>query len=165
MLLLAGPALAAPPVNRHFALAGQGQLLLTEPASWQDKLNPSAEGTPPSILITPRGGGGFELHLQPVYATAPGAAAPENAQIRATVAAAESVEQTLALHEIVGDTGSGYYFSATDRAPKPGECKYMIQGMLRVGSIAVIFTLLSNDGQDGQVRAALELLRHASQAP
>jgi hypothetical protein len=51
----------------------------------------------------------------------------DEATIRSEVAAAakkaasQSVEGTLPLQELKGIEGRGYYFSATDRAPGPGE--------------------------------------------
>jgi len=61
------------------------------------------------------------------------------------------------------DGGTGYYFSATDRAPNPGEYKYLTQGMLPVGELVVTFTILSNDGGEAAVSAALTLLRDLAQ--
>jgi hypothetical protein len=71
------------------------------------------------------------------------------------------VEGVLPLQEIKGVDGRGFYFTATDRAPKPGEAKYLTQGIIRVGEISLAFTVLTNDGQEAVVRAALEMLRTA----
>jgi hypothetical protein len=76
-------------------------------------------------------------------------------------AASQFVEGALPLQELKGTEGRGFYFSATDRAPGPGEYKYLTQGIVRVGEIALAFTVLTNDGQEGVVKAALEMLRTA----
>ncbi|HEY7676568.1 MAG TPA: hypothetical protein VIG69_05830, partial [Candidatus Methylomirabilis sp.] len=68
---------------------------------------------------------------------------------------------TIEVRELQGVAARGYYFSATDRAPKPGEYKFMTQGMLRVGSLLVTFTILTNDGQGNIVADALAMLRSA----
>jgi hypothetical protein len=65
--------------------------------------------------------------------------------------------------EFQGRSGPGFYFSATDRAPKPGEYKFLTQGIVRVGELSVTFTILTNDGQEAVVKQALEALKGASQ--
>jgi hypothetical protein len=43
--------------------------------------------------------------------------------------------------DLKGVTGLGFYFFATDRAPGPGEYKYLTQGIVRVGEISLAFGL------------------------
>jgi hypothetical protein len=76
-------------------------------------------------------------------------------------AKAQAVETTIEVRELQGAAARGYYFSATDRAPQPGEYKFLTQGMLRVGSLLVTFTILTNDGQAGIVADALAMMRSA----
>jgi hypothetical protein len=80
-------------------------------------------------------------------------------------ATSQSVERVLPIQEIKGVDGRGFYFAATDRAPKPGEYKYLTQGMIRVGEIALAFTILTNDGEESVVQAALKILRTAAHRP
>ena len=68
----------------------------------------------------------------------------------------------LSVNELTGTSGVGYYFSATDRAPAPGEYRYMTQGMISVGALAVTFTILTNDGQSGVVDDALAMVSRAA---
>ena len=63
--------------------------------------------------------------------------------------------------ELQGTAGKGFYFCATDRAPKPGEYKYLTQGTIRVGELLVTFTILTNDGQAGVVSGAMMMLKTA----
>jgi len=49
----------------------------------------------------------------------------------------------------------------TARAPAPREYKYLTRGIVRVGEIALAFTVLTNDGQEGVVKATLKMLRTA----
>ena len=104
----------------------------------------------------------------------PGSAAGgsvDPAAVRALVAAAakgaqsQSVEKTLAIRDLAATNGQGYYFLATDRAPAPGEWKYLTQGAVGVGSVLVVFTILTNDGQDDIAAAALDMVRHATLQP
>ena len=80
-------------------------------------------------------------------------------------AQSQAVEKKLAVVAFDGQSGPGYYFSATDKAPKPGEYKYMTQGMLIVRELAVSFTILTNDGQQQVVQDALTMLKGASHTP
>ena len=72
-------------------------------------------------------------------------------------------ESFLPLEELSGAKGPGYYFSATDKAPKPEEFAYLTQGMLLVGELAVTFSVLTNDGQEKVRDAALDMLKRAVQ--
>jgi hypothetical protein len=49
----------------------------------------------------------------------------------------------------------------TDKAPNPGEYKYLTQGMLRVSELVVSFSILTNDGQEQVREDALALLKSA----
>ena len=53
-------------------------------------------------------------------------------------------------------------FFSTDRAPKPDEYKYMTQGMILVGDIALTFTILTNDGQEIVITNALSMLKSST---
>ena len=76
-------------------------------------------------------------------------------------AKAQAVERDLPIIEFQGRSGPGFYFSATDRAPKPGEFKSLTQGIVRVGELAVTFTILTNEGQDPIVKQAIDALKGA----
>jgi hypothetical protein len=56
----------------------------------------------------------------------------------------------------------GYYYTVTDKAPKPGEFKLMTQGMFGLVDLRVSFTILTNEGQEGTVKEALAMLSSAS---
>ena len=105
--------------------------------------------------------------VTPMWAVRPGVVMPVGEEIRSQVAKAaadakaEAVEKTIPVLELQGDSGGGYYFSATDRAPKPGEYKYMTQGMIRIGELATTFTILSNDGAGSVVPDTLRSLKRA----
>ena len=73
--------------------------------------------------------------------------------------AKQSVEKTIEVKPLKGSTIVGYYFAATDRGrQKPGEFKFLNQGVVLVETLLVTFTTLTNDGQDAVVTAALSML-------
>ena len=75
--------------------------------------------------------------------------------------AEQAVEKTIDVKPLKGGTNTGYYFAVTDRAPKPGEFKFLNQGMVIVADLLVTFTILTNDGQDAVVTAGLSMLSAA----
>ena len=73
------------------------------------------------------------------------------------------MEKALRVRQLSGDGNQGFYFLATDSAPKPGQFKYLTQGIAHVGDINLAFTILTNDGQEMVVKDALDMIRRASQ--
>ena len=162
---IAATAFAGSP--RVFELPDHGALTLAVPDGWTDKVNRPSNRLPPTILLRPGAAGSGEVLITAGWPIPPVTKLPDEAGIRSEVAtvakkiAPQSVEGTLSLQELKGIEGRGFYFSATDRAPGPGEYKYLTQGIVRVGDISLVFTVLTNDGQEAVVKAALEMLRKA----
>jgi hypothetical protein len=150
-----------------FELPDHGALTLTVPDGWMDKVNHPANRLPPTILLRPGAAGSGEVIVTAVWPIPPATKLSDEATIRSEVAeaakkaASQSVEDALPLQELKGTEGRGFYFSGTDRAPAPGEYKYLTQGIIRVGEIALAFTVLTNDGQEAVVNAALAMLQSA----
>jgi hypothetical protein len=137
------------------------------PEGWVGEMKQPESQLPPTITMTPRSGAKFVITMTVAWPMTSARKMLDQDTIRSAVAGAaksaepESVEGVLPLQEIKGVDGRGFYFTATDRAPKPGEAKYLTQGIIRVGEISLAFTVLTNDGQEAVVRAALEMLRTA----
>jgi hypothetical protein len=165
--LIAASAAALASSSRVFELPDHGALTLAVPDGWKDKMNRPANQLPPTILLKPGAAGSGEVLITAVWPIPPATKIADEAMLRSQVAAAakkiapQSVEGTLPLQELKGVEGQGFYFSATDRAPGPGEYKYLTQGTVRVGEIELAFTVLTNDGQETVVKAAMEMLRTA----
>jgi hypothetical protein len=153
--------------SRVFELPDHGALTLTVPDSWVDKMNRPTNRLPPTILLRPGAAGSGEVLITAVWPIPSVTNISDEATIRSEVAeaakkaASQSVEGALPLQELKGTEGRGFYFSATDRAPAPGEYKYLTQGIVRVGEIALAFTVLTDDGQEAVVKAALAMLQSA----
>jgi hypothetical protein len=153
---------------QSFKLPGHGELQLRVPDSWAAVVSQPSENLPPTIVLKAKSGQPFQILITPVWALG-GVALPGLAEVKQEVGAAakvavpQSVEGTLPLQELSGASNHGYYFKATDRAPKVGEFKYMTQGIVCLGEINVAFTVLTNDGQDSVIKAALDAMREALQ--
>jgi hypothetical protein len=162
-------AIAADGETKRYALPDNTSLELSIPAGWQDDVKQGESGTPPTIAFTPRAGPPFQAFVTPIWRPRPEVPVASAEQIRQSVQrAAEQVqpraaESSLPVDELSGAKGPGYYFSATDKAPKPEEFKYLTQGMLLVGELAVTFSILTNDGQEKMRDAALDMLKRAAQ--
>jgi hypothetical protein len=169
LLVASGAVFSGDLATQRFALPNHGVLKLSFPSSWHSQLRQPAGSLPPTIALTPTAGAPFQILITAIWAIPPRDPLPNHAAIHDQVAAAaksaapESVEGTVPLRDLRGPHNQGYYFLATDRAPKPGEFKYLTQGIVELGGINLAFTLLTNDGQDRVVKAALDMLRVAVQ--
>jgi hypothetical protein len=167
ILLVAWP-LSAIAAASHIALPDGDELWLTIPAAWNQKFDSPRKNMPPGVWLTPRQGPTFNVLITPLSGTALGAAMTDENKLRAIVtsssrnALAKSVEMTIPVHDLTGPDVHGFYYFATDRAPKPDEWKYLIQGMINIDAAPFAFTILTNDGQEAIAKAALELIRSAS---
>jgi hypothetical protein len=121
---------------RRFTLPEHGQFVIQVPTDWKGEVRQSGNRMPPTITFTPASGKPFHILMTAIWP------ATRDQQ-----------------------PGPGFYFSATDRAPKPDEYKFLTQGVVRVGELSVTFTILTNDGQDAVVKQALDALKSATQEP
>jgi len=85
-----------------------------------------------------------------------------NVEAAAKSAEQQSTEGTLSVRELPGSQGRGFQVAATDAAPNPGAYNYMAQGLVQVGTVALAFTALTNDGEDDVVKTALAIVKSAS---
>jgi hypothetical protein len=160
--LLLSVAIAADGEKKSFSLPDNSKLELAIPAGWKDELKAQA------IALTPRDGAPFQVVVTPIARQRPGTSADTSIRMRQSVqdhadkVKPSAVEPILTAEALPGAPGPGFYFSATDREPKPGEFKYLTQGMLLVGDVVVGFSILTNDGQEKVKDEALAMLKSAS---
>jgi len=153
---------------RHLAVPNRGQLELQAPASWRDKAEPIKGVGLPTITFHPVAGPEFEVLVSAIRGPA-GSDFNSQAKVREQVERAGqavlpmAVETKLVIKELAGQTGKGYYFSVTDRAPKLGEYKYMTQGEIGVGDLLLTFTILSHEKEGKVLQDALAMLAGAKQ--
>jgi hypothetical protein len=154
---------------RRFQLPGHGALVMAVPDAWQEQIEQLPNGLASTLKFVAKSGPAFEVLVTPVWVKAGKAAARDPAYIRkkiesmAAVAKPQAVEKALEIKTLKGGSGVGYYFSATDRMHGPGGYRHLTRGILPVGELTVVFTILTNDGSDTTVNAALLLLQDATQ--
>jgi hypothetical protein len=168
-VIVAAPTLARAEENavRSYLLPEHGTFQVKVPESWKDSVAQPTGGLPPTITFTAKAGAAFKILLTPVWSAQPDlkTPTPDELKIRVQRSADEmtqrAVEKNIEVKLLKGPTNIGYYFAATDPAPKPGEFKLLNQGMIAVKDLLVAFTILTNDGQDAVVAAALSMLSGA----
>jgi len=173
ILWVAGPcftglALAAAR-SQDFAVPDHGTVTMAVPAEWTSDLHQPEGRLPPTVSIKARAGAPFEMRITILWPVGMTVKQFSEVALEAMVEGAaksaepQSVEGKLAIKPLSGAGGTGYYFAATDKAPKPDEFKFLTQGMLQCGSVTLAFTILGNDGQAASVEAALDMLLGARQ--
>jgi hypothetical protein len=180
IILLAGIALffgnavqaADDGVDRTYNIPGHGQLRLHLPTGWNDEVRQHPGDFPPTIFISGFDGSPFVVFITPRWPD-PHAASdfgtPKSIHeivVKAAHAAeSESIEGKLSVVTMGGGRGPGYYFDATDKAPKPGEFKYMTQGAVGAGGVVCTFTILTSDKKSVVKTKALNMVSQAGWRP
>ena len=146
------------------SVPGGGALVLPAPEGWRNGRQP---GPVPTVSLTPASGNSFQVMVSPLVAPDGGVAPASRESLRRLVEAganeakSQAVEKSLPIQSFGSGEVQGNYFSATDRAPKPGEFKYMTQGAMSVSGLPVAFTILSNGNPQAAVEPALRMLAAA----
>jgi len=160
--LLACGAIAA---DMRVALPERPALVIPLPVGWRGQVRRAVPDLPPTIMLSSITEKNFQILVTPIW--------PLNADrkpltpefLRAMVAAAaqrvkpQAVETDLPVRELSGQGLFGAYFSATDRAPKPGEYRNLTQGMIAIAELEVGFTILSNGDSAAVNGPALQMLQ------
>ncbi len=152
---------------QYFELANHGSLVLNILESWQVRVKQPRWDLPPTIQLSQSSGEKFVVLITPLWkmAGAPDdfASAPKLRSIvekSKTAIAQQAVEKDIEVKPL-GGKNTGYYFVATDKAPKPDEYKYLIQGAASIGELLTTFTILSNDKNAESNTLALDIIRTA----
>ena len=154
--------------GRLYPLPGHGKLRLEVPSGWVHQISQPANGLPPTIEFKNNSSNeSFMILLTPIWPANPDTPPPSDKSIEQQVKNAsvaigsQSLEKILRISELKGTSGLGYYYFATDPAPKPGEYKYMTQGIIRIGYLSIPFTILTNNRDGNIIKDALIMLKTA----
>jgi hypothetical protein len=160
--LLACGAIAA---DMRVALPERPALVIPLPVGWKGQVRRATPDLPPTIILSSITEKNFTVMVTPFWPTRADAAPLTPDFLRTMVAAAahrskaQAVEADLPVRDMAGQGLFGAYFSATDRAPKPGEYLNLTQGLVAIGELQVGFTILSNGDAAAVNRPALQMLQ------
>jgi hypothetical protein len=166
-LLLTSIVVANETKTRSYSLPDHGSLYLQVPTTWADQVREPPGQLPPTITFSQEKGDPFKVLMTPLWAVNNRIVLPNGDDLRRLVQqsaqrfAAQAVEKSIDVKEVKGTSGIGFYFSAADRAPKPGEFTYLTHGVIRIGELMTTFTILTNEGQEHVVSDSLVMLRTA----
>jgi len=167
-LFAGGLALADDTRLRRFELPNLDTLELALPPGWVEVVENAPSGEQPlTIEFAPIEGPAFRTSVTPQWSEPNELSIIDSDALRAEVQQAaerikpQAVEETIEIRRLQGESGVGFHFSVTDRAPQPEEFRYMTQGALQTGDLVLWFTILTNDGQEAVVAEGLAMLQAA----
>ena len=154
---------------RKYSIPDHGVLELNVPATWQEKVHKAQENLPPTIIFNPASETDFQVIITLFWSKKGEQGFNSADKVRKLVdqegkkLLPQAVETKILLKEIKGTNNNGYYFSLTDKAPNPGEYRYMTRGGIGVGNLLLSLTVLHRVKDSESVEAALSALREAKQ--
>jgi len=160
---------AGPKVIKKYPIPDHGVLELNVPTSWKGEVHKPQENMPPTIIFKPALGNDFQVFVTALWATAGEQDFNSPAKVRTLVEndgqkiLPKSAEKRLVVQQIRGINNTGYFFSLTDKAPNPGEFRYITRGGMAVGNLLLNATILYRVKDSPSLKDALSMLREARQ--
>jgi len=152
------------PVRRAYLLPGGQVLALAVPPAWIESPDSTQSHASFSIKFSPPAGPAFRVVVSVIDQRG------RLLDVRAIVERSgrerlsSGMEDRLILEDLRGPRVKGYFYRLTDRAPKPDEYTYLVQGAMSLRDLLLTFTILTNQAGAAEVTAALEMLRTAEAA-
>jgi len=153
--------------TKSYPLPNHGKIQMKVPKTWRSKVSQPKNNLPPSIMFLPKSATSFQVLMTPLWPSSE-KAAPDQRSIKKNIERIVeqmkpiSVEKEIPIKELKGVAGVGYYFSMTDKAPKPGEFIHMTQGMYQLGELLITFTVFWNEGSGSASDETLRILESAT---
>lgn len=154
---------------REYPVPEHGVLQLNVPQSWKDEVPESADGRPPTITFRPGNGNDFVLMITPFWESGEEKKFDTDEKIQALIKedwkafSKEARESKPVVHKLSGTGSHGFYYTATDKATKKGEYKYLLRAGVRVGDLLLSVTLLSHKKDSQALKDGLHMLGEARQ--
>ncbi len=155
---------------KKYPIPEHGTLELNVPTSWKGKVHKPQENMPPTIIFDPAKGNDFEVMITVLWGKTGEQGFNSQDNVRTLVEKEgqkllpNAVETKIVLQEIRGVDHTGFYFIVTDKAPNPGEYRYMTHGAIGVGNLLLSATILHRVKESESVKDALSVLREAKQS-
>jgi hypothetical protein len=152
---------------REYPVPEHGSLQLNVPQSWNDEFRESTEDRLPTIIFRPDSNNDFEMIITLLWNLGEEKKFDTEEKIRSLVEAdwkafsKKAKETKLSLHKLSGRVSRGFYYTATDKAPKKGEYKYLMRAGVGVGDLLLSVTMLSHKKESQAIKDGLHLLEEA----
>jgi hypothetical protein len=167
IFLFSSGAFADEASARYFQLGGHGFLELRVPASWKEEVRQPLHNLPPTIRFQPAEENEFLVMVTPLWNLGNLADFNSDRRVKEAVEgdmqemAAGAAEEKLEIKSIKSANAYGYYFTATDKSPKPGEWKYVLQAGVATGKLLLSVTVLTHERDAPIFTEILDVLRSA----
>ncbi len=168
--LEAGIVLSSEPrLIKKYPIPGHGELELTVSNGWKSEIHRSQEFMPPTLIFSPKKGNDFQLLITVLWDAAGKQDFRSPDKLKAFVMKdgqkllPKAIEKELTVQQMRGIHSIGYFYTLTDKAPNPGEFRYMTRGGLAVGNLLLNFTVLYRKENSPFFAEALSVLREAKQ--
>ena len=158
-LIIAFPAFADSVQTYYVA---DKQIKISIPKGWKDKTKKELDENVMTVFFAPAQGESIRMWITAIAAkTDEPDAVKDILEKTLQGIRPQAVEKEFPFVPLDGKSVHGLYFSATDRAPAKGEYKFLTEGALAVdgSNIRVVFTILSNDGQQTAARQGLDMIK------
>jgi len=155
---------------KKYPIPEHGMLELKVPTSWKGEVHKPQADMPPTMIFNPAKGNDFQVLITVLWSKTGEQGFNSRDNVRTLVEKdgqkllPNAVETKIILQEIQGIDHPGYYFSVTDKAPNPGEYRYMTHGAIGVGNLLLSATILHRVKESESVKDALFMLREAKQS-
>jgi hypothetical protein len=150
----------SPEIEEMIAIPNHGSLVLRYPSAWQMKMKEARWGRPPTIRLADEK---IILMIAPAWNIDPFNDITQQAEIYDVVEKMGrgmlpySMERQLFIKDFGTDEKTGYYFFLTYKAPK-NEFKYLVQGAISEGDLALTFSYLTNSKDPQELSFILNML-------
>ena len=169
--LVASIALAGGPKTiKNYPIPEHGTLELNIPTTWKGEVHKPQGNMSPTILFKPASGDDFQILVTVMWSKKGESGFNSQDKVRALIEKdgqkllTKTVETKIVLQEIKGVNNTGYCFFVTDKAPNPGEYRYITRGAIGVGNLLLNATILHRVKESESVKEALSMLREAKQS-
>jgi len=151
----------------EYVVPNHGKLSLAVAGELKDFSEPFSEPASVQLRFGPQSGDAFYVQVTSVWLDAPKLAKTTPESLKTTVATGaeeplrHAVETEAVLKELRGAETRGFYYSLTDRAPGPGEYKYLSQGSFLTGELLTVFTILHREPACPEKETVLQMFAQA----
>jgi hypothetical protein len=155
------------PSVRRYKLGRHGELQLTVPQSWSDRVGRTYINAPPTVEFSSRHDRTFTLKVRPGWSDTQNPDFTNPEVVRATVekwatgGQRQSAGPTLPLLELTGPGIRGYLYRFLDKDPNPEALRYWTIGLVITGDLVLYAEVHASGPSSSAEQRTLELLKSA----